>query len=274
MPPVFAQGPTPPPSPITATTVVPTGTCSANAGRLVGPTGLIYTCQSGTWALSTTTGTVTSIATTGPITGGTITGTGTIACATCVTSASSLTSTAIMTGAGSQASQTGLIKLVNGILSPTSDSTTAIQFDKADGSTNIVTIDSTNARVGIGGVPISGITLTVVGTLAATTVIGLADSASAAPAQVTAQGSSNGNQELLIGYNTTSDFGSIQAIKQGTGGEPLKLNPAGGAVVVGISTTPASAAAAGVAGAITWDASFIYVCIAANTWKRVAIATW
>lgn len=51
-------------------------------------------------------GTVTSVATTSPITGGTITTTGTIACATCVTSAASLTSTAIMTGGGSQASQT------------------------------------------------------------------------------------------------------------------------------------------------------------------------
>ena len=52
------------------------------------------------------TGTVTSIATTSPLTGGTITTTGTIACATCVTSAAALTSTAIMTGAGSQGSQT------------------------------------------------------------------------------------------------------------------------------------------------------------------------
>lgn len=52
------------------------------------------------------TGTVTSIATTSPITGGTITSTGTIACATCVTSAASLTNNALMTGAGSQASQT------------------------------------------------------------------------------------------------------------------------------------------------------------------------
>jgi hypothetical protein len=53
-----------------------------------------------------TAGTVSSIATTGPITGGTITTTGTIACATCVTSASSLTSGNLMTGAGSQGSQT------------------------------------------------------------------------------------------------------------------------------------------------------------------------
>lgn len=50
-------------------------------------------------------GTVTSIATTSPITGGPITTTGTIACATCVTSTASLTSNRLMTGAGSQASQ-------------------------------------------------------------------------------------------------------------------------------------------------------------------------
>ncbi len=38
--------------------------------------------------------------------------------------------------------------------------------------------------------------------------------------------------------------------------------------------TPASAGAAGVAGTICWDVSYIYVCIATNTWKRAAIASW
>ncbi len=38
--------------------------------------------------------------------------------------------------------------------------------------------------------------------------------------------------------------------------------------------TPASATAAGSQGDICWDASYIYVCVATNTWKRVAIATW
>ena len=38
--------------------------------------------------------------------------------------------------------------------------------------------------------------------------------------------------------------------------------------------TPASASAAGTAGTITWDANYIYVCTATNTWKRTAIATW
>lgn len=38
--------------------------------------------------------------------------------------------------------------------------------------------------------------------------------------------------------------------------------------------TPASAAAAGVAGTVAWDADYVYVCTATNTWKRAAIATW
>lgn len=38
--------------------------------------------------------------------------------------------------------------------------------------------------------------------------------------------------------------------------------------------TPATAAATGVAGTICRDANFIYVCIATNSWKRVAIAAW
>jgi hypothetical protein len=39
-------------------------------------------------------------------------------------------------------------------------------------------------------------------------------------------------------------------------------------------TVPASAGATGTTGDIAWDANYIYVCIATDTWKRVAIATW
>lgn len=38
--------------------------------------------------------------------------------------------------------------------------------------------------------------------------------------------------------------------------------------------TPASATATGIAGEICWDASYIYICTATDTWKRVAIAAW
>lgn len=37
---------------------------------------------------------------------------------------------------------------------------------------------------------------------------------------------------------------------------------------------PASASAVGTAGQVTWDADYIYICTATDTWKRVAIATW
>lgn len=39
-------------------------------------------------------------------------------------------------------------------------------------------------------------------------------------------------------------------------------------------TAPATAGATGTAGDIRYDADYIYICTAANTWKRVAIATW
>jgi hypothetical protein len=38
--------------------------------------------------------------------------------------------------------------------------------------------------------------------------------------------------------------------------------------------TPASASDTGVTGQICWDADYIYICTATNTWKRAAIATW
>jgi hypothetical protein len=45
-------------------------------------------------------------------------------------------------------------------------------------------------------------------------------------------------------------------------------------VNIGASYTPLSAADTGAAGQIAWDSSYIYICTATNTWKRVAIATW
>lgn len=44
--------------------------------------------------------------------------------------------------------------------------------------------------------------------------------------------------------------------------------------VILTTSTPSSAGATGVQGTIAWDADFIYICTATDTWKRVAIATW
>ncbi len=48
----------------------------------------------------------------------------------------------------------------------------------------------------------------------------------------------------------------------------------GDAIRLRTAQTPASATAAGDTGMICWDANYIYVCVATNTWKRSAIATW
>ena len=45
-------------------------------------------------------------------------------------------------------------------------------------------------------------------------------------------------------------------------------------IIITTSKTPASASATGTTGQIAWDASYLYVCTATNTWNRSAIATW
>lgn len=88
------------------------GTTDPANNDIVASTCNLLTYNGTSWVLpavipsSAGTGTVTSIATTSPITGGTITSTGTIACATCVTSAAALTSNAVVIGGGGQASST------------------------------------------------------------------------------------------------------------------------------------------------------------------------
>jgi hypothetical protein len=47
-----------------------------------------------------------------------------------------------------------------------------------------------------------------------------------------------------------------------------------GGNLLGAGGTPASAAAACDQGQITYDSSYLYLCVATNTWKRAALATW
>jgi hypothetical protein len=48
----------------------------------------------------------------------------------------------------------------------------------------------------------------------------------------------------------------------------------GNTINIPVIRTPASALAPGTKGDICWDTSYIYVCVATDTWERVAIATW
>ena len=54
--------------------------------------------------------------------------------------------------------------------------------------------------------------------------------------------------------------------------EKLDINSDG--IRVRTAQTPASASATGDQGQICWDANYVYVCVATNTWKRAALSTW
>jgi hypothetical protein len=47
-----------------------------------------------------------------------------------------------------------------------------------------------------------------------------------------------------------------------------------GQLTVSSPTVPATASATGVTGTVAWDADYVYICTATDTWKRVAISTW
>ncbi len=60
----------------------------------------------------------------------------------------------------------------------------------------------------------------------------------------------------------------------GTANPTALLDVNGNTIRVRTSKTPASSSDPGNTGDIAWDSDYIYVCVAANTWKRVAIASW
>jgi hypothetical protein len=51
--------------------------------------------------------------------------------------------------------------------------------------------------------------------------------------QLLIEGLADPTQQLVMGYNTSTNRSIIQSIKQGTSNEPLDLNPNGGDVTVG-----------------------------------------
>jgi hypothetical protein len=55
--------------------------------------------------------------------------------------------------------------------------------------------------------------------------------------QILIGGVANPNQQMYLGYNTSTDIGSIQVNKQGTGTKTLSLNPSGGGVCIGCTAS-------------------------------------
>jgi hypothetical protein len=81
---------------------------------------------------------------------------------------------------------------------------------------------------------------------------------------------------LLCLGGTTASFPALK--RDGTTLQVRLANDSGFATIDGLhqleGAAPATTGATGTAGDIRYDADYIYVCTATNTWKRAAIATW
>ena len=99
------------------------------------------------------------------------------------------------------------------IIKPGADSATAVQITKADGSTSVLNVDTTNARVGIGTAsPTQLLTLKSTGSMAWDNGSGTADTGLSRTAAAT----------VAVGNGTAGDAsGTLKAANVGTSGTPI-----------------------------------------------------
>lgn len=74
----------------------------------------------------------------------------------------------------------------------------------------------------------------------------------------------------LAGIETGADITDSANVLSALSGQAASV----GSLLVTSPGAPSSASDTGTAGTIAWDTSYMYVCIATDTWKRAAISTW
>ncbi len=92
----------------------------------------------------------------------------------------------------------------------------------------------------------------------------------------------NEGSESLVDFRVESDNqthmlfvdGSTDNIGIKNNQPQLALDINSDAICLRTSSTPSSAGDFGMQGEIRWDANYIYVCVATDTWKRVALSSW
>jgi len=215
-----------------AVSLAPNGTDTINgvnstATIASGLTSFVSTNGAGAvYATPTTAGSgVTSVATTSPITGGTITTTGTIACATCVTSAASLTSTGVVLGAGSQGAATATdITFASGILSLGTNTSELGGVKMFGGTSGNLTIQ-----------PSAAAGTNLVATFPANT--GTVAELNLAQTWTAAQTHTSAAPQIILGVNTTT-LGAIKMFGNTSG--DLTIEPSATAGTSSVATFPAN----------------------------------
>jgi hypothetical protein len=86
----------------------------------------------------------------------------------------------------------------------------------------------------------------------------------------------NDIQDFVPGFYLRSTGSHIESVPNAMrlNFNNLGIGTNGSTINVATSRTPASATATGTKGDICYDSNYMYVCVATNTWKRVAITTW
>lgn len=85
-------------------------------------------------------------------------------------------------------------------------------------------------------------------------------------------GSNNGSR--LIGLNNQILVADGEGNERFSSDQNSNFTIEGKTIRIKTTHTPTSATDTGSAGQIAWDANYIYVCIATNTWVRSALSTW
>ena len=181
--------------------------------------------------------------------------------------------------------QTVDLKLSGGDIYPTTDSTTAIQINKADGTTNVFNVDTTNGRVGI-GTTAPGRLLEVSGNSANDRIrINSADTTAAQYSGFEIFGSGafkggifvqNSAKDVVQIWDNSSAVINLKSgnVGIGTTGPTEKLDINSDAIRIRTAQTPASGTATGDVGTIAWDSSYLYIWTATNVVKRVALSAF
>jgi hypothetical protein len=93
----------------------------------------------------------------------------------------------------------------------------------------------------------------------------------------------DGSKDLALRIGSTNAIrvdGSESRVGIYTDSPQQTLDVAGGlrvqadSIQITTSKTPASSTDSGQAGQIAWDANYLYICVATNTWKRVNLVNW
>ena len=175
------------------------------------------------------------------------------------------------------------INIVSSDYSPNPDTGSLLYFNAASGGFTIGCLSPGNSASGFVNLAVSNLGINQTSPTSALDVNGVitVSAGSAAAPAIVASGDSNtgiafdtdtlifstdGNERLRV--DSTGNVGIDAA------SPTAKLDINADTIRLRTAKTPASSSDTGNAGDICWDSSYLYICTATDTWRRIAHSTW